>query len=89
MKLTTTPPVCPISEQIREQDPLKQGLKLIRESRDQLGFRIREQDPLKQGLKHYQDISASNKSEIREQDPLKQGLKPKFLAECTRAGKYS
>ena len=36
---------------IREQDPLKQGLKLIRPiSSLQLDY-IREQDPLKQGLK--------------------------------------
>ena len=41
-----------ISRQIREQDPLKQGLKLIENNdvHDTWGP-IREQDPLKQGLK--------------------------------------
>ena len=36
---------------IREQDPLKQGLKL-RSDALLLEINIREQDPLKQGLKH-------------------------------------
>jgi len=36
---------------IREQDPLKQGLKLPIVTRTILLGQIREQDPLKQGLK--------------------------------------
>jgi len=36
---------------IREQDPLKQGLKLNLSPRLINDFTIREQDPLKQGLK--------------------------------------
>ena len=38
-------------ENIREQDPLKQGLKLAGYLRGAVGLAIREQDPLKQGLK--------------------------------------
>ena len=37
---------------IREQDPLKQGLKLFGIMPGSLLAIIREQDPLKQGLKH-------------------------------------
>ena len=37
--------------EIREQDPLKQGLKLDRDMWVGDFQRIREQDPLKQGLK--------------------------------------
>ena len=36
---------------IREQDPLKQGLKLTCKESQVQGIEIREQDPLKQGLK--------------------------------------
>jgi len=36
---------------IREQDPLKQGLKLNFWTMDIMDNAIREQDPLKQGLK--------------------------------------
>ncbi len=39
---------------IREQDPLKQGLKLIIMIYQSSNQVIREQDPLKQGLKHSQ-----------------------------------
>ena len=41
------------SSEIREQDPLKQGLKLdeINNLAPSKGQGIREQDPLKQGLK--------------------------------------
>ena len=39
-------------KQIREQDPLKQGLKRFQPGELNLNFIIiREQDPLKQGLK--------------------------------------
>jgi len=38
-------------ERIREQDPLKQGLKLLQGFTIQTKDNIREQDPLKQGLK--------------------------------------
>ena len=37
---------------IREQDPLKQGLKHFGGYYDKNVKSIREQDPLKQGLKH-------------------------------------
>ncbi len=37
---------------IREQDPLKQGLKQNEDSTVDAAKDIREQDPLKQGLKH-------------------------------------
>ncbi len=40
-----------MSSLIREQDPLKQGLKLKEADRTQDFDIIREQDPLKQGLK--------------------------------------
>ncbi len=42
-----------ISKDIREQDPLKQGLKLkmSKDSSHLFEVEIREQDPLKQGLK--------------------------------------
>ena len=36
---------------IREQDPLKQGLKPVLLLSTQKRWKIREQDPLKQGLK--------------------------------------
>ena len=61
---------------IREQDPLKQGLKhRVMYSSNGVSW-IREQDPLKQGLKQI-DFEASSfpLKPIREQDPLKQGLK--------------
>ena len=41
----------PISTIIREQDPLKQGLKPTDTVMISTVFIIREQDPLKQGLK--------------------------------------
>ena len=65
---------------IREQDPLKQGLKhyTIKASLA-CAVIIREQDPLKQGLK----LGGSGKFPvwlaIREQDPLKQGLKQSLI----------
>ena len=41
-----------INDLIREQDPLKQGLKLLEVSQGGGSLmKIREQDPLKQGLK--------------------------------------
>ena len=40
------------ADPIREQDPLKQGLKLGFLQVHILEVLIREQDPLKQGLKH-------------------------------------
>ncbi len=40
-------------EKIREQDPLKQGLKLKKVVAGEVSREIREQDPLKQGLKPY------------------------------------
>jgi len=60
---------------IREQDPLKQGLKQTGAYIDCDELRIREQDPLKQGLKRNASISLTPFLLIREQDPLKQGLK--------------
>ena len=60
---------------IREQDPLKQGLKPISSTPSKLPALIREQDPLKQGLKPKYLYDAGERSFIREQDPLKQGLK--------------
>ena len=61
---------------IREQDPLKQGLKQFTILYCKISKFIREQDPLKQGLKHMQGSERQDKTTIREQDPLKQGLKP-------------
>ena len=40
-----------LNERIREQDPLKQGLKLAAHFSTDKNCQIREQDPLKQGLK--------------------------------------
>ena len=60
---------------IREQDPLKQGLKLCVTTPKGSDSVIREQDPLKQGLKLSLIRLISATSLIREQDPLKQGLK--------------
>ena len=60
---------------IREQDPLKQGLKPVTTFLCSSLFGIREQDPLKQGLKQRVAAHGKNTCEIREQDPLKQGLK--------------
>ena len=61
---------------IREQDPLKQGLKLSCDSRCcNIKPIIREQDPLKQGLKLSKVCWIGCCISIREQDPLKQGLK--------------
>ena len=66
----------PIDHRIREQDPLKQGLKPCIDSNPFSDIRIREQDPLKQGLKHSSRVVCFiNHHHIREQDPLKQGLK--------------
>ena len=43
---------CVVSTRIREQDPLKQGLKQLQFSAAWDAIKnIREQDPLKQGLK--------------------------------------
>ena len=60
---------------IREQDPLKQGLKPEIHEEHIKTFSIREQDPLKQGLKLASFLSSMVITFIREQDPLKQGLK--------------
>ncbi|AAM33066.1 hypothetical protein MM_3370 [Methanosarcina mazei Go1] len=60
---------------IREQDPLKQGLKPNSRMRSLRIFIIREQDPLKQGLKLNTLTYLFLLVFIREQDPLKQGLK--------------
>ena len=62
---------CPI----REQDPLKQGLKPHNAIYAILKSPIREQDPLKQGLKHTHPAAYGRGGVIREQDPIKQGLK--------------
>ncbi len=40
-----------VGKVIREQDPLKQGLKQLLMASDLFFYPIREQDPLKQGLK--------------------------------------
>ena len=74
---------------IREQDPLKQGLK--RDIRDSIYnfIIIREQDPLKQGLKRDIRDSIYNFIIIREQDPLKQGLKQVFKREGSPEKDYS
>ena len=61
---------------IREQDPLKQGLKPSIDGGKCFFNSIREQDPLKQGLKRATPCSPIFSFCIREQDPLKQGLKP-------------
>ena len=45
---------------IREQDPLKQGLKLFCGLQDLGDMQIREQDPLKQGLKQTKNIEVYN-----------------------------
>ena len=68
---------CPATiDYIREQDPLKQGLKLGSKQRLKSSLGIREQDPLKQGLKHkLARVGILQHDNIREQDPLKQGLK--------------
>ena len=55
---------------IREQDPLKQGLKLEYKAKIQGVEVIREQDPLKQGLKLRCSNTISILNQIREQDPL-------------------
>ena len=60
---------------IREQDPLKQGLKPRCSRLIVRIIYIREQDPLKQGLKHNPIERHAVNRYIREQDPLKQGLK--------------
>ena len=63
---------------IREQDPLKQGLKPVGTLLAKAGLDIdliREQDPIKQGLKLAPSLSRWTVEMIREQDPLKQGLK--------------
>ena len=65
---------------IREQDPLKQGLKHIVNQKT-AEKRIREQDPLKQGLKLNTTMKKQATKTIREQDPLKQGLKHKCLTD--------
>ena len=62
---------------IREQDPLKQGLKLMLILFHLFFVYIREQDPLKQGLKLAYGLILNRAYSIREQDPLKQGLKLK------------
>ena len=60
---------------IREQDPLKQGLKPVTGVLSLRQKTIREQDPLKQGLKLFHCLYYVQSYIIREQDPLKQGLK--------------
>ena len=50
--------MCILPCRIREQDPLKQGLKQSSVNRHVPPFNIREQDPLKQGLKpHFRIIN--------------------------------
>ncbi len=46
----------PYRQDIREQDPLKQGLKPDDDSFTPRVYTIREQDPLKQGLKLLENI---------------------------------
>ena len=71
-------------KQIREQDPLKQGLKQVSAVVFFTVETIREQDPLKQGLKlKNPKMLVVIISKIREQDPLKQGLKHgRWSIEC-------
>jgi len=42
--------------EIREQDPLKQGLKQSAAATPKTAVPIREQDPLKQGLKRFREF---------------------------------
>ena len=49
---------------IREQDPLKQGLKLRTFSCPSMVNNIREQDPLKQGLKQKEDETKHKNEKI-------------------------
>ena len=58
------------------QDPLKQGLKPLDQTKKIKSKWIRMQDPLKQGLKLVIPSSTMSGENIRMQDPLKQGLKP-------------
>ena len=78
---------------IREQDPLKQGLKLEVDEetiiKEITCSNIREQDPLKQGLKPKGFIDNEPAAGIREQDPLKQGLKQVFLYQFRTFISYS
>ena len=55
--------MCIPSGSIREQDPLKQGLKHFVRNISHVNDDIREQDPLKQGLKRY-DVAAKLGQEI-------------------------
>ena len=68
-------PARAVMMKIREQDPLKQGLKQELTTYEKQQNIIREQDPLKQGLKQHKTHSKVSIHHIREQDPLKQGLK--------------
>jgi len=78
---TPTPSfLSPISQPIRMQDPLKQGLKLSRWVVFILLAPIRMQDPLKQGLKQSSCCAVITSGVIRMQDPLKQGLKRLFFS---------
>ena len=72
---------------IREQDPLKQGLKPGVAVLSIASYpKIREQDPLKQGLKLDYLEACNQVIIIREQDPLKQGLKPIYMPNGLAAG---
>ena len=65
------------SGQLREQLPLKQGLRLLLKAEVQIdNFVLREQLPLKQGLRLLlkAEVQIDN-FVLREQLPLKQGLR--------------
>ena len=67
-------------EWLREQLPLKQGLRLFIHFHTLIDFILREQLPLKQGLRQDDSVIVNpTVMTLREQLPLKQGLRPEEI----------
>ena len=65
-----------ISEEVEEELPLKQGLKLFFQGSPQAKVLVEEELPLKQGLKHSDWCRSPRRFfNVEEELPLKQGLK--------------
>ena len=72
------------NQTVRDQHPLKQGLRLSCYCRRVVTSTVRDQHPLKQGLRqHLIGTRVEDFHVVRDQHPLKQGLRPAFsLANC-------
>jgi len=70
-------------ESIREQDPLKQGLKRCNELKPGCSIRNSRARSIKTRIETYERYMLQiSRKHIREQDPLKQGLKHFWVFNC-------